>query len=161
MVAQPTYHVAQMNWGILRADWDDPAVAGFVDNLDRVNGVAERSEGFVWRMTDADMEAAQNDPAGVFGANSRLASTMSVWATPEALERFVRETIHGDFVKRRLEWFEHRDEPTYVIWPVPAGHIPTLTEAKERLDLLKMNGASPDAYDFSYLRARRASTEAA
>ena len=41
MTAMPTYHVAQMNWGVLRADWEDPAVAEFVDNLDRVNAVAD------------------------------------------------------------------------------------------------------------------------
>ena len=155
------YHVAQMNWGILRADWEDSAVAEFVENLGRVNDVAVRSEGYVWRMTDTDMETAQNDPAGVFGANPRLAATMSVWETPEALDRFVNRTIHGAFLKRRAEWFEHRDGPTYVIWPVPVGQVPTLVEAKQRLDLLAAEGASPEAYDFAYLRAWRASTEAA
>ena len=161
MKPMPTYHVAQMNWGVLRADWEDPAVAGFVDNLGRVNEVAERSEGFVWRMGDADMETAQMNPDEIFGANPRLASTMSVWESAEALEHFVHKTIHGGFLKRRAEWFEHQDAPTYVIWPIPAGHRPTLAEAKARLDRLAAEGPGPEAYDFAYLRARRATTEAA
>lgn len=154
-------HVAQLNWAVLRADWEDPLVAGFVDNLDRVNSVAERSPGFVWRMSDEDMEAAQLSPEDVFGGNPRLASTMSVWESPEALDDFVHKTVHGAFLKRRAEWFEPIEGPTYVIWPVPAGHRPTLAEAKARLDRLAAEGPGPEAYDFPYLRARRATTEAA
>ncbi|NOD65441.1 DUF3291 domain-containing protein [Ruegeria sp. HKCCD6109] len=38
---------------------------------------------------------------------------------------------------------------SYVIWPIQAGHIPSLTEGKERLLLLRKNGPSPEAYDFA------------
>ena len=48
-------HIAQMNWGILKADWDDPAVAEFADNIDRVNAVAMRAPGFVWMMPEEDL----------------------------------------------------------------------------------------------------------
>ena len=85
-------HIAQMNWGILRADWDDPSVAEFVENLDRVNRIAMRSPGFVWMMPEEEMDAAQNDAEGVFGGNPRTASTLSVWETPQALDHFVQ---HG------------------------------------------------------------------
>ena len=150
-----------MNWGILRADWDDPAVAEFADNLDRVNAVAMRSPGFVWMMPEDEMDAAQNDPDGVFCGNPRTASTMSVWETPEALDHFVHKTIHGAFLARGAEWLERLDVRQYVIWPIPAGHKPSLREAKMRLDQLSEQGPNDSAYDFDYLRTRLCGTEAA
>ena len=161
MNADATYHVAQMNYAVLRHDWDDPRSAGFVDNLARVNAVAERAAGFVWRMDADDMEHPENDPDRIFGANPRNAATVSVWESAAALDHFVHRTLHGKFLERRGEWFEAVERPSYVIWPIPESHVPTLAEAKQRLDLLAAEGASPEAYDFAYLRARRASTEAA
>ena len=55
MSVEPTYHVAHMNYAILRHDWEDPRVAGFVDNLELVNAVAARSPGFVWRLNIRDL----------------------------------------------------------------------------------------------------------
>jgi hypothetical protein len=39
------------------ADVDDPIMKDFVDNLEAVNGIADFSPGFVWRLeTDEGME---------------------------------------------------------------------------------------------------------
>ena len=60
MSAQPAnHHLAEFNLGVLKYDWDDPRVQGFVDGLDLVNGVAKRSPGFVWMLDEDAMEAAQ------------------------------------------------------------------------------------------------------
>ncbi len=75
-----TSHIAHMNWGILRADWEDPLVAEFVEALDRVNAVAARSPGFVWRMPDDEMEAEQA-VVGAIWPPGRVASTLSVLGT--------------------------------------------------------------------------------
>jgi hypothetical protein len=40
------------------------------------------------------------------------------------------------------------EEAYVVLWWVPAGHHPSLEEAKERLDLLQTNGPSPQAFTF-------------
>ena len=45
-------HLAQLNIGTLTAPIDDPRIAGFKDNLDAMNALAEESPGFVWRMKD-------------------------------------------------------------------------------------------------------------
>ena len=87
-----TAHVGHMNWGVLKAPWDDPAVAPFVNALDRVNAMAERSPGFVWRMPNDEMEAEQALMAEI-GPADRLASTISVWESAEALDHFVHQTI--------------------------------------------------------------------
>jgi len=151
-VNAPETHIAQMNWGILKADWDDPSVAEFAANLDRVNAVAMRSPGFVWMMPEEDMDAAQNDAGDVFGGNPRTASTMSVWESPVALDDFVHRTVHAQFMARANNWFERLDTVQYVIWPIPAGTRPTLVEAKDRMDRLATDGPSPDAYDFPWMR---------
>ncbi|GGF52254.1 hypothetical protein GCM10011319_12160 [Mameliella alba] len=63
------WHLAEFNIGILRYDWEDPRIAEFSDNLDRVFAVAERSPGYVWHMAEAEMDAAQTDPGGPLGGN--------------------------------------------------------------------------------------------
>ncbi len=150
-----------MNYAVLRHDWDNPRVAGFVDNLELVNGVAARSPGFVWRLSDEEMEQPQNNPDLVFGQNPRNAVTVSLWETAEDLRHFVLRTVHGKFLKRREEWSESIGRPSYVIWPVQAGQRPTLAQAKEKLDLLAAEGSSAAAYDFEYMGETSADTRAA
>src|SRR5262245_44836510 len=45
-------HLAQLNIGRIRHPLDDPRMADFVNNLDRVNAIAEHTPGFVWRLQD-------------------------------------------------------------------------------------------------------------
>jgi hypothetical protein len=147
-------HIAQMNMGYLRHPLGDPRVAGFTDNTDRVNQIADRSPGFVWRMTSADETHPENDIGGLFGRPAVALATLSVWERYEDFAHFVHNTVHGHFLKRRAEWFEPLDLPSYVIWPIAMGHIPSLAEGKEKLMQLRANGPSADAYDFAYRSAK-------
>ena len=45
-----TYHLAQLNIGRMLAAIDDPIMAEFVANLDRINALADGASGFVWRL---------------------------------------------------------------------------------------------------------------
>lgn len=150
--------IASFNRGRLVADWDDPAVAGFTGNLDRVNALAEQSPGFVWRMGAEEMEAAQMGAA--LGPDPRLASTLAVWESVEVLRHFVFATLHGRFVARRHEWFEKSSAPAHVMWRIPAGHRPAIAEAVERIERLERDGAGPEAFDWTYA-AEHASAPAA
>lgn len=141
-----------MNWGRLLYGWDDPRVAEFVDNLDLVNSVAARAPGFVWRLSDDDMDFAQNDPSGVFSGDPLVASTLSVWESVDALRAFVFQTVHAKFMSKARLWQEELSEVTYVIWPIIPGHIPTMAEAKMRLNWLAENGPSESAFDFAYAK---------
>lgn len=67
------HHLAELNLGILKHDWDDSRVKDFVDGLDLVNGIAQRAPGFVWMMSGAQMEREQLDPKGALGGNPRMA----------------------------------------------------------------------------------------
>ena len=50
--------------------------------------------------------------------------------------------------RRRREWFEHMAEAYLVLWWVPAGHIPSVEEADERLDHLRAHGPTEYAFTF-------------
>ncbi len=41
---------AELNAGYSAYPLDDPRKSGFMDNLDTINALAERSPGFVWRI---------------------------------------------------------------------------------------------------------------
>lgn len=142
--------IAQMNMGYLLYPSGDPRIAEFEGNSDRVNAAADRSKGFVWRLKDAELELPDNDYGRLFGRPEVALATLSVWESFEDLAGFVHKTVHGRFLKRRSEWFEHVDVPSYVIWPVEAGHIPTLVEGKERLMRLREHGPCDEAYDFEF-----------
>ena len=83
MIYQPDgYHLAEFNFGTLRYPWDDPRIADFQNGLDQVNGIGQRSPGFIWRISDDEMEAVQEDPQGALADRPNTASTLSVWETP-------------------------------------------------------------------------------
>ena len=79
MVTQPAVtHLAQLNVGHIRYPTDDPRMAEFMNALDAVNALAERSPGFVWRLKDDTNNATSilltQDPTflvNMSGAGSR------------------------------------------------------------------------------------------
>jgi hypothetical protein len=148
-MADLTQHLAQLNVGRVRYPLDDPRMADFVDNLDRVNGIADRSEGFVWRLKDASGNAT-----GIQGFDDpRIILNLSVWESVAALERFAWQTVHKGFYGRRHEWFERFEGPYFVMWWVPNGHRPSVTEAIARLQRLKDDGPSDFAFGWESLPA--------
>jgi hypothetical protein len=142
-------HLAQLNIGRFRFPTDDPRMADFMNNLDRVNALAERSEGFVWRLKDESNNATAFRPF----PDPNMAVNLSVWESVEVLERFVWQTIHKRFYGRRPEWFDTMDTPHFVMWWISAGHIPTLDEAKERLTHLTAHGPSDHAFGWESVPA--------
>jgi hypothetical protein len=140
-------HLAQLNIARPRYPLDDPRMAGFMANLDRVNAIAERSRGFVWRLTGAGNDATDLR----FGDDQDTMVNMSVWETAEDLEHFVWNTVHKQIYRRKHDWFPPFGKPYFVMWPVPVGHLPTLAEARERLDHLAMHGSSDHAFGWDGL----------
>lgn len=70
---------------------------------------------------------------------------MSVWQTVEALKTYVYRSHHADVLRQREKWFE-RLEVYVALWWIPAGTIPTISEAKLRLDHLREHGESSYAF---------------
>jgi hypothetical protein len=144
--------IAEMNYGRLVGSADGPEVAEFMRNIDRVNGIAERSPGFVWRLPEetGSLDANEVDPG-----DPRLSVNMSVWETVGHLESFVFGTLHRVFYERGAEWFERPMAQEFVMWWVPSGHRPTVAEAVERLAFRKANGDSDRAFGWAYLKEAR------
>ena len=154
MIFQPDgYHLAEFNFGTLRYPWDDPRVADFQNGLARVNDIGARSQGFVWRISDADMEAVQEDPTGALADRPNTASTLSVWETPASLWHFVEKTLHSRFMARSAEWFVAGDSGHFVGWWVPIGHLPSVAEGMARWRQLQDAGSSQDCFDAKVLAA--------
>ena len=142
-------HLAQLNIGRFRAPKGDPRMADFFDNLDRINAAAERMPGFVWRLKDESGNATDIPWAG----DPAFAVNLTVWESVEALERYVYQTVHKRFYGRREEWFDTMAGPHLVLWWIPAGHTPTLQEAKERLEHLAAHGPSDHAFGWEGVAA--------
>jgi Domain of unknown function (DUF3291) len=139
------YHLAQINIGRFIHPRGSAANADFMNALDRVNAIAERTPGFIWRLVgdgnDAtDLVPDENDP--------ELLVNMSLWRDVEALADYVyRQTDHLTIMRRRKEWFEKIDI-FMALWWVPAGHIPSVAEGMAKIALLKANGPTPEAFTF-------------
>jgi hypothetical protein len=140
-----TWHLAQLNIGRLRAEVDDPSIAEFMDNLDPINALAEVSPGFVWRLQTDEGNATA---IRAFEGDPLMVLNLSVWESIESLADFAYRSAHTPFLRRRGEWFERLGEVYMVLWWIPAGTVPTVGEALDRLDHLKRVGPSPEAFTF-------------
>lgn len=138
------WHLAQVNVATAKYHDDDPEFSGFVDNLDRINALADESQGFVWRYvsTDDDAEARR-----VFGDNALLFN-MSLWRSLADLRRFVYESDHLNILRQRAKWFVPQDRPVLALWWQAAGEIPDVVESKHRLDCLAERGPTAEAFTF-------------
>ena len=142
-------HLAQLNIGRLVAPLDDPRLEPFVSNLDAVNALAEASPGYVWRLQTDEGDATALRPY----PDPDVIVNLTVWESVESLKAFVYQGDHLAVFRRRREFFEVPSEAYVVLWWVPDGHIPSLDEAKERLDFLRRHGPSPWAFTFAPRRA--------
>lgn len=139
------WHLAQFNIGRLRAPTDDPLLADFMANLDRINALAEATPGFVWRLQTEDGNATAVRP---FAGDELMAVNLSVWESLGALADYVYRSAHTGFLRRRGEWFERLDDVHLVLWWIPAGALPSVEDAIARLALLRSNGPTPEAFTF-------------
>jgi len=133
------YHLAQMNIARMVAPLDSPAMAGFVALLDPVNRQAEQSPGFVWRLQEATTVQAFEDPA--------MLVNFSIWESIEALREFTYKTSHTEPLRRRGEWFE-RGSNALAMWWIPAGHIPSVADGRDRIEFQKKHGDTQIAFSF-------------
>lgn len=140
----PNIHLAQINIGRMKAALEDPVMAGFMARLDEINALADRSDGFVWRLQGDEGNNTYLRPYD----DERVIVNMSVWETIEQLRAYVYGSAHAELLKQRRDWFEKFDGMFLALWWIPAGHMPTVDEAKKRLALLGSHGPTPFAFTF-------------
>ncbi len=137
------YELAQLNIATLKMPLEAPGMADFVNNLDRINALAEASEGFVWRLMGEGNDATSLRPFG-----DDVIVNMSVWKDVAALNTFVFKSGHVEIMRRRKEWFERMADAYMVLWWIPQGHRPNVEEAKAKLDHIRAFGATPEGFNF-------------
>lgn len=138
------WQLAQINVGRLIAPHDDPRVADFFADLDRINALADASPGFVWRLEDeaGNATAIQTTP------DPRFIVNMSVWEDAASLFAFVYRSAHTPVMARRREWFDRWDGAYQALWWIEAGTAPSVEEGLARLWRLDRFGPSEQAFTF-------------
>lgn len=144
-MASHYYHLAQVNIARMIAPLDSPVMQGFVSQLPPINALADQSPGFVWRLQTAEGDAtsvqAYEDP--------RILVNLSVWESLEALQEFVYRSGHVGPLRDRLKWFEKPTQAHLATWWIPAGHIPSVAEARDRLEFRRASGDTAAAFSFA------------
>ena len=139
-----SYELAQVNVARLLAPLDSPTLRDFVDLLEPVNAAADAAPGFVWRLQTEDGDATA---VRAFD-DDRLIVNMSVWTSLDALADYAYRSGHVRVLRRRKEWFEAMGEAYQVLWWVPAGQLPTMADAEQRLTHLRTHGPTEYAFTF-------------
>lgn len=138
---QPS-HLAQVNIGRLRYPVGSPELLEFSAAFGRINLLAERSPGFVWRHPS---EGGHLD-GGALWDDPLLFVNVTVWQSYEHLHDFTYRTAHGQFVRRRREWFVPMSPPTTALWWIPVDERPTIDQAIARVRQLRRYGPTPQVF---------------
>lgn len=137
------FHLAQVNVAKRLAPMDDPIMQDFVNNVDRINALADDHTGFIWRLQDEDKDLASE----IFQDDTLLIN-MSVWENIEALFNYTYKSDHVEIFKRKKEWFSKMKMMHMAFWYIPEGYVPTFQDAKDRLDYIDKHGDTPYAFGF-------------
>jgi hypothetical protein len=140
------YHLAQVNVARMLAPLASPVMAEFVSQLPVVNRAADDAPGFVWRLMtpagDATAVEAYDDPLILFN--------LSVWESIGSLKSFTYGQGHLAAFRNRAQWFERPALPHLALWWIPAGHLPSIEEAVNRLEYRRTHGDTPVAFALSH-----------
>ncbi len=138
-------HLAQFNIAEAIDTVESKTLKGFFDNVDRINALADKSPGFIWRYDDDKGE----DTFSLQEYQSEfILVNLSVWKDRDSLFKFVYHSDHLEIFRRKKEWFTRMPKMHMVLWYVDELHIPTLQEGKERLEYLQRHGESEYAFSF-------------
>ena len=141
------YHIAQINIARMLVPMDHPIMADFVAQLPPINALADGSPGFVWRLQtesgDATSIKVYDDDFIIFN--------LTVWESVDTLREFVYKSAHSAVLRDQKRWFEKFDGPYYALWWVPAAHLPTPEEGKEKLEHVRSHGDTSVAFSFKNL----------
>lgn len=157
--------IAFTTFAILNEPYGGERVKGYEDITPPVFGAAEQAEGFIDRAREIDdrpdlsnferdwgiwgpFRAPRFYQGGTTLNTDSRASTVSLWRDLPSVYRFVYTGLHGEALAGRKQWFLKPQWPGYAMWWVDDEHIPTWSEACQRLEHLHDHGSTPFAFDF-------------
>jgi hypothetical protein len=138
------FHLAQINVARALAPLDSPDLAGFVERLDDINALADRSPGFVWRLQSDSGNATDIQVS----ADPQVIVNLSVWRDLDALFAYVYRSDHLQVMSQRRKWFEKPAGAFMALWWLPAGTLPSVEDGMARLARLDRQGPTPEAFTF-------------
>ncbi|MCF6189628.1 MAG: DUF3291 domain-containing protein [Cocleimonas sp.] len=138
------YHLAQINIAQAKDEMDTETMHGFMSRIDEINAIADKTDGFIWRLQSNDGDSTSirvfDDPL--------LLVNMSVWDNVDSLKNYVYKSLHVELIRDREAWFDKMGAMHQALWWIPVGHIPSIQEAKDKLELLRENGPNQDVFTF-------------
>jgi hypothetical protein len=144
MTDNTQYQLAQINIAQAKDEMDTKTMSGFMNRLDEINAIADKADGFVWRLQtdEGDSTAIRvfDDPL--------LLVNISVWDDIESLKNYVYKSLHVELVRDREAWFDKIGDMHQALWWIPKDHIPSIQEAKDKLEILRANGPTQEAFTF-------------
>jgi len=139
------YWLAQLNVALARHEMDSIHMHGFVSRLEEIDSLADRAPGFVWRL---QTEEGDSTAIRVFDEPLMLIN-LSVWEDLETLRQFVFKSSHAELLKNRAAWFRKMESNHLALWWIPRGHVPSIEEAKEKLDCIRQHGPTQEAFSLA------------
>ncbi len=106
-------------------------------NVGRLVAPLDAAQGFVWRLQTEDGDATAVRLLDDERQHERLEG-------PRRAARFVYDSDHGAVMRRRREWFARMAEA----YLAPAGTLPTVPDARDRLVHLRDHGPTLFAFTF-------------
>jgi hypothetical protein len=155
--------LAFYTFGILHEPYGSEVVRPFVEILPNVFAVAEAAPGFIGRAMKPNLDRpsfGQNYGAwglyavprfydgGSDSRNNTVAATLSLWTGIDAVRTFAYTGQHKVALGQRWEWFRKGNWPTYVMWWVADGQIPTWKQATHKLEIVGDVGPTAAAFNF-------------
>ena len=134
--------LAQTNLALFRWPLSDQRMSGFAEQIQPVNDLAERSEGFVWRF------AGEYEPRefGEPWSDPLLFFNMSVWRDFESLSRFINLDAHKAMMRDRARWTTPATGPSMAMWWIDDGVRPSIDDAMGAISSIAEKGDSRRAF---------------
>lgn len=140
------YHLAQANYGQWKPDITKELVQEYYNRADAIIQSAKENGGWVWSYNGGFFQ----DPRTLAVFEHPLSIlNMNVWTTFEDLKRYVFDQVHGAVMYDKNRWFEKPTKVVSVMWWVKIGEVPTIAQAKQKIDLINQIGPSPEAFNFT------------
>ncbi|MBD8514048.1 DUF3291 domain-containing protein [Photobacterium sp. CAU 1568] len=138
------YHLAQFSISLARYSFSDEKMQGFVSRLTEINELADKSQGFIWRLKSDDGNSTSF--RGYSDPNIYL--NLSVWDSIENLREFVFKSNHVELFRKGKTWFHNLNGPITALWWIKEGEIPTIEDGISRLESIKNLGPTSWAFNF-------------
>ncbi|WP_030372680.1 DUF3291 domain-containing protein [Streptomyces rimosus] len=161
-------HLALYTFGVLKSPLTDPTplTRELRDSGEAIYRTISRHPGYLTRAVAADRNRGSHFDLdwGAWGEftvpawygkgrtveSAALDATLSLWTGLRPAFDAIYTGLHRAALNRRHDWFERTGHPSYVLWWVSDGEIPTWQDGVSRLEHIHDHGSAPHAFTFRH-----------